>query len=62
MKVIILVLIGLSLGACTANTPYKVCDDTNTCRAVSHEEAISAAEVAKEWGKQSTLTLKINRK
>lgn len=60
-RLMIIIVLGITVAACTTS-PYKVCDTSNVCRVMTKEEAMDAAEVAKEWGQNSTLQLRVNNK
>lgn len=55
--VLILCTVWIFLG-CTKM--YKVCD-LQGCRSMTSKQAIEAAEVHKEWGEGSKLSLRINK-
>lgn len=58
MIILVGVFILVLLGGCTK--AYKVCDQQG-CRSMSSKQAIEAAEVHKEWGEGSKLSLRINK-
>jgi len=60
-KSMIVCLLILVTAACVPVAPYKVCDNTGACRPMTKQEALEAAEVSKEWGTNSSLTLRITR-